>query len=82
MDETALVFADFGGNRHYITLGNISENPRAIIFLMEYGNSRRIKLWGTLRVIEGGAVLLDQLREPSYPGKTERAILFTIEARG
>jgi predicted pyridoxine 5'-phosphate oxidase superfamily flavin-nucleotide-binding protein len=71
-NETTLGFADFGGNRQNITLGNISENPRALIFLMEYANSCRIKLWGTLRVIEGDAVLLDQLREPSYPAKTER----------
>jgi len=80
VDESTLGFAEFGGNRQYITLGNISENPRAFIFLMDYANSRRIKLWGTLRVIEGDAVLLDQLRDPSYPGKIERAILFTIEA--
>lgn len=79
-NETTLGFADFGGNCRYITLGNISENPKALIFLMEYANSCRIKLWGTLRVIEGDAVLLDQLREQSYPRKTERAILFTIEA--
>jgi predicted pyridoxine 5'-phosphate oxidase superfamily flavin-nucleotide-binding protein len=80
VDEKTLGFADFGGNRQYITLGNIAENPRAFIFLMDYANSRRIKLWGTLRVIEGDAVLLDQLRDSSYPGKVERAILFTIEA--
>lgn len=53
VNETTLGFADFGGNRQYISLGNISENPRAFIFLMDYGRSRRIKLWGTLRVVEG-----------------------------
>jgi uncharacterized protein len=80
VNETTLGFADFGGNRQYISLGNISENPRAFIFLMDYGRSRRIKLWGTLRVVEGDLVLLDQLRDPSYPGKAERAMLFEIEA--
>lgn len=80
VDERTLGFADFGGNRQYVTLGNISENPKAFIFLMDYAHSRRIKLWGNLRVIEGDAVLLDRLRDPLYPGKAERAILFEIEA--
>lgn len=80
VNEKTLGFADFGGNRQYITLGNVSENPRAFIFLMDYARSRRIKLWGTLRVVESGPALLDQLRDPAYPGKVERAMLFEIEA--
>jgi uncharacterized protein len=80
LDEKTLGFADFGGNRQYITLGNIAENPKAFIFLMDYARSRRIKLWGTLRVVEGDPILLDQLRDPEYPGKVERAMLFEIEA--
>ncbi len=80
VNEKTLGFADFGGNRQYISLGNASENPKAFIFLMDYANSRRIKLWGTLRVVEDDPALLNQLRDPSYPGKVERAILFTIEA--
>lgn len=80
IDEHTLGFADFGGNRQYITLGNLSENPKAFIFLMDYANSRRVKLWGTGKVIEGDADLEKQLRDPKYPGKVERTILFTIEA--
>lgn len=80
IDETTLGFADFSGNRQYITLGNSSENPKAFIFLMDYAHGRRIKLWGTLRVVEGDPELLDRLRDPSYPGKVERAILFEIKA--
>ena len=80
VDERTLGFADFGGNRQYITLGNISENPKAFIFLMDYAHSRRIKLWGNARVVEGDRVLLDRFRDPSYPAKVERVILFTIEA--
>jgi uncharacterized protein len=80
VDEKTLGFADFGGNRQYITLGNLSENPKAFIFLMDYAHSRRIKLWGTLRVVEDVPLLLDRLRDPAYPGKVERAILFEIEA--
>ena len=80
VDKNTLGFADFGGNRQYITLGNVSENPKAFIFLMDYARSRRVKLWGTLRIVEEDAELLEQLRDRSYPGKVERAILFKIEA--
>jgi len=80
VDEKTLGFADFGGNRQYITLGNLSENPKAFIFLMDYVNSRRIKLWGTARVVEDDPELLERLRDPDYPGKVERAILFSIES--
>jgi len=80
VDEKTLGFADFGGNRQYITLGNLSENSKAFIFLMDYARSRRIKLWGNARVVEDDPALLDRLRDPSYPGKVERAVLFQIEA--
>jgi uncharacterized protein len=78
VDEHTLGFADFGGNRQYITLGNLSENPKAILFLMDYVNRQRIKVWGTARVVEGDAAL-EQLRVAAYPGRVERAILFTVE---
>lgn len=80
LDEKTLGFADFGGNRQYITLGNLSENPKAFIFLMDYARSRRVKLWGRARVVEEDPSLLARLHDPSYPGKVERAILFEIEA--
>lgn len=80
VDNKTLGFADFGGNRQYITLGNLSENPKAFIFLMDYARSRRIKLWGNARVVEGDASLNAQLSDPVYPGKVERAILFEVEA--
>lgn len=80
IDEHTLGFADFGGNRQYVTLGNLSENPKAFIFLMDYANSRRVKLWGTARVVEGDSALEQRLRDPAYPGKVERVILFGVEA--
>lgn len=80
VDEKTLGFADFGGNRQYITLGNLAENSQAFIFLMDYARSRRIKVWGNARVVENAPDLLDRLREPAYPGKVERAILFQVEA--
>jgi uncharacterized protein len=80
LDGQTLGFADFGGNRQYITLGNLGENPKAFLFLMDYANRRRVKVWGTARVVEGDAALEQRLGDPSYPGKVERAILFTVEA--
>lgn len=80
VDERTLGFADFGGNRQYITLGNVSENPRAFIFLMDYARGRRVKIWGTARVVEDDPALIEQLRDPMYPGSVERVILFEIEA--
>ena len=80
LDERTLAFADFGGNRQYITVGNLSENPRAFLFLMDYANQQRVRLWGTARVVEDDAELLVRLRDPDYPGTVERAIVFTIEA--
>jgi uncharacterized protein len=80
LDDQTLGFADFAGNRQYITLGNLSENPQAFIFVMDYAHRRRVKLWGRAKVIENDAELLDKLADPEYPGNVERAIIFTIEA--
>ncbi len=80
LDDKTLAFADFSGNRQFITLGNLSENPKAFIFLMDYANQQRVKLWGTARVVEDDAELLDLLRAPDYPAKVERAIVFNLEA--
>ncbi len=78
LDDRHLAFADFGGNRQYITAGNLSENDRAAIFLMDYANRRRIKLWGRARVVEDDAGLLERLVEPEYKAKPERAVVFEI----
>ncbi len=80
IDDHTLGFADFGGNRQYITLGNLSENPKAFLFLMDYVNRRRVKVWGAARVVEGDAALESRLGDRAYRGKVERAILFTVEA--
>ncbi|MBX9579017.1 MAG: pyridoxamine 5'-phosphate oxidase family protein [Gemmataceae bacterium] len=80
IDGRTLAFADFGGNRQYISVGNLSENPKAILFLMDYANSRRVKVWGTATVVEGDSELLAKLSDPAYPGRVERAIVFAVEA--
>ncbi len=80
IDDSTLAFADFSGNRQYISLGNISENNRAFIFLMDYANQRRIKIWGTAEVVEDDTELLKQLTDPEYGGRSKRAFVFHIEA--
>src|SRR5262245_29430414 len=80
LDERTLGFADFAGNRQYITISNLEGNDRAFLFLLDFANRRRIKLWGRARVVEGDAAALERLVEPSYKARPERAILFTVEA--
>ena len=80
LDENRLAFADFKGNRQYITLGNLTENPRAYIFLMDYANRRRIKVWGRAEVVENDPWMLEKLEDPNYGGVPERAIVFHVEA--
>ena len=80
IDETTLAFADFGGNQQYISIGNLSENDRAHIFLIDYANQRRVKLWGRARVVEDDPDLLERLSDPDYPGRPERVFVFEIEA--
>ncbi len=80
LDERTLAFADFGGNRQYISTGNLSENGRAFIFLMDYANRRRIKIWGRARYVEDDSSLIERLADPSYRAKVERAIVFEVAA--
>ena len=80
LDEDTLGLADFGGNKQYITLGNLSENDRAFIFLMDYAGRQRIKLWGRARVVEDDPALLARLTDPGYQAPPERAIVFEIAA--
>ena len=75
-----LGFADFVGNAQYISVGNLDENNKAFIFLMDYPNRRRIKIWGTSEIVEGDAGLLQQLTDDGYKGKPQRAVLFHIKA--
>ena len=80
VDARTLAFADFKGNRQYITAGNLSENDKACLFLMDYPNRRRIKIWGRARVVEDDADLLARLAEPAYGAVPEQAIVFEITA--
>ncbi len=80
LDEKTLAFADFRGNKQYISAGNLSENAKAYIFLMDYANRRRIKIWGTAETVEDDPELLERLVDPDYKAVPERAIVFKITA--
>jgi uncharacterized protein len=80
LDERTLGFADLAGNRQYITAGNLADNPRAFIFLMDYAHRQRVKIWGRARVVENDDELLARLRPSVGNAVAERAILFEIEA--
>lgn len=78
--ERQLGFADFAGNQQYITLGNLSENPRAILFLIDYERARRVKIWGRARVVEDDPDLVERLHIAGGTGRPQRAILIDIDA--
>jgi uncharacterized protein len=78
IDKKTLAFADFAGNRQYISQGNLAENPKAYIFIIDYLNRRRIKLWGTARVVEDDAALVAKLMPESYQARGEQVIVFTV----
>ncbi|SFI03665.1 hypothetical protein SAMN05216304_101525 [Bosea sp. OK403] len=80
LDERTLGFADFRGNRQYVTMGNLSENPKAHLFLIDHASRQRIKIWGRARVVEGDSALIETLRVAGYAGVPEQALLFDIAA--
>jgi predicted pyridoxine 5'-phosphate oxidase superfamily flavin-nucleotide-binding protein len=80
LDDKTIAFADFIGNRQFITQGNLAENPKAQLFLIDYANRRRVKIWGEARVVEGDTALMSRLMPQGYKARSEQAILFTVSA--
>ena len=80
IDETTLAFADFSGNRQYISTGNLDENPHAMIFIMDYRSRHRVKIWGTAKVVENDDALIEQLMPDNYVARPEAAIVFTLNS--
>src|SRR6185503_3323379 len=80
LDDRTIGFADFSGNRQYITLGNLAENPKAHLFLIDYAHRQRVKIWGEARVVEGDAELTAKLMPDAYKARPEQVILFTVSA--
>jgi len=80
LDDQTLAFADFAGNRQYITMGNLSENPKAQLFLIDYATRRRVKIWGEARVVEGDDALVAKLMPAHYRAKADQVLVFTVTA--
>jgi predicted pyridoxine 5'-phosphate oxidase superfamily flavin-nucleotide-binding protein len=80
LDRRTLAFADYRGNRQYITQGNLVENPKAYIFAMDYAHRRRVKIWGEARVVDDDPALLTSLMPAGYKARGEQVILFKIAA--
>ena len=80
LDEHTIAFVDFAGNRQYITQGNLEENPKAQLFLIDFVHRRRIKVWGMARVVEGDEALLRRLMPEGYRARPEQVVLFTVTA--
>jgi uncharacterized protein len=80
LDKNTLAFADYSGNRQYITQGNLSENPKAYLFVMDYAHRRRVKIWGEARVVDDDPALMTSLMPQGYKARPEQVILFKIAA--
>ena len=80
LDEHTLGFVDFVGNRQYVTTGNLRENERMCLFLMDYERRQRIKVWGAARIIPATPQLVEQLRDRSYRARIEQVVRLTVDA--
>ena len=79
LDSQTIAFADFKGNRQFITQGNLAENPKAYLFMIDYAERRRVKVWGSARVVEDPR-LTEQLMPGGYKARPEQTIPFTVTA--
>lgn len=80
LDEHTLAFVDYAGNKQFISQGNLSDNAKVHLFLMDYAQRQRIKIWGVARVIEGDANLMAQLMPMDYNAKSEQVVVISISA--
>ena len=80
LDDQTVAFADYAGNRQYVSVGNLTENPKACLFLMDYATRQRVKLFGEARVVEDDPELLRSLMPEGYRARPEQAILFKVTA--
>jgi len=80
VDATTIAFADYRGNRQYISIGNLADNPKVHLFLIDYLNRRRVKIWGEARVVEHDPALVATLMPAGYGAKGERAIVIRVTA--
>ncbi|MEX6634529.1 pyridoxamine 5'-phosphate oxidase family protein [Hyphococcus lacteus] len=82
LDPSTIAYADFRGNRQYLSVGNLSVEKRISLILMDYPNRRRLKVWGRATIIEisDNPAIIKQLHDSSYAARPERAISIAVEA--
>ena len=80
LGPSTLGFADFAGNRQYITVGRLSENSAVCLFLIDYAQPARIKVWGRASVVDNDETLVARVTDPWYRARIERAVLIQIDA--
>ena len=80
LDDQTLAFADFSGNKQYISTGNLDENPKAMIFIMDYRTRHRVKIWGTAKVVENDDALIEKRMPDNYVARAEAVVVFTVES--
>jgi predicted pyridoxine 5'-phosphate oxidase superfamily flavin-nucleotide-binding protein len=80
LDEKTIAFVDYVGNRQYITQGNLADNDKAYLFLIDYGSRSRVKIWGTASVVEGDQAMIDELMPKGYQARAEQVIQFNVDA--
>jgi predicted pyridoxine 5'-phosphate oxidase superfamily flavin-nucleotide-binding protein len=80
LDERTIAFADYRGNRQYISQGNLADNPQAFLFLIDYAHRQRIKIWGEARVVEDDPQLVQSLMPESYKARPEQAFVLDVSA--
>lgn len=82
LNSRTICYADFSGNRQYLSVGNINANNKVSLILMDYPNRRRLKIWGTAKIVHATEEpeLLARLENPSYRAQVERGCIITVEA--
>ncbi|MEM7397397.1 MAG: pyridoxamine 5'-phosphate oxidase family protein [Pseudomonadota bacterium] len=80
LDDHTLAFADYSGNKQYISTGNLDENPKAMIFIMDYRTRHRVKIWGTAKVVENDDALIQRLMPDNYVARAEAAVVFAMDS--
>jgi len=80
LDDRTLAFADFAGNKQYITAGNLAENDRVMLFLIDYERGRRLKIWGRAAIVDDDPALFQRVSDMDYPAEVERVIRIAVEA--
>lgn len=82
LDESIIAYADFRGNRQYLSTGNLADSDRISMILMDYPNRRRLKVWGRVKLVgvKDDPQLMTKLLDPTYRALPERAVVITIEA--